>query len=358
MVTHSFGVSLPPAPPPAQGVNPVTGLINGSFGIGSYRADGRSFPGVVNPDGSVHDVSALYADTHAIFDDWDRALDTLADIAAKGGDTPFVFGALECLPALSHPNILGAGANYRQHVAEMMTFNKFNQHNRLPDEADEDFFQRNFADVDRRSREGMPFFWTGMHSALSGANDDIILPLVGEQMEWELELGVVVARTGRYIPPDEADALIAGYVMVNDLGTVDEFRRVDVRWGHDWISKNQPNHFPTGPFIVPKRFIDRATTQIVLKVNGKTMQDWPTSDMMFSPQQILSYASERIRLLPGDLLSTGSPPGNAGSHGGCWLKAGDVVESSITGLGRQRNDVVAEDAGGRTPTYGPFITTW
>jgi 2-keto-4-pentenoate hydratase/2-oxohepta-3-ene-1,7-dioic acid hydratase in catechol pathway len=80
--------------------------------------------------------------------------------------------------------------------------------------------------------------------------------------------------------------------------------------------------------------------------------------MIFSPEQILSYASERIRLMPGDLLITGSPPGNAGSHGGCWLQEGDVVESEITYLGRQRNRVVAEDAQGRTPTYGPFITQW
>ena len=88
------------------------------------------------------------------------------------------------------------------------------------------------------------------------------------------------------------------------------------------------------------------------------MQDWPTNDMIFSPQEILSYATERIRLLPGDLLITGSPPGNAGSHGGAWLQDGDIVESELTGLGRQRNRVVNEDAGGRQPTYGPFITEW
>ena len=338
----------------------ATGLAVGSFGIGMYRipATDKPFPGLVQADGAVVDLSDHYADTHAILDDWDRALDAFVDIAAKGGETGIRFENVECLPAVRHPNILGTGSNYKQHVAEMMTNNKFNQENRLPGESDEDFFQRNYAEVERRAKEGMPFFWTGLHSALSGANDDIILPLIGEQMEFELELGVVVARTGRYIPPEEADDLIAGYVIVNDLGTVDEFRRADIKFKYDWISKNQPNHFPTGPFIVPKQFVEWDQVQIVLKVNGKTMQDWPTNDMIFTPQQILSYASERIKMLPGDLLITGSPPGNAGSHGGAWLQHGDIVESELTGLGRQRNRVVNEDAGSRKPTFGPFITEW
>lgn len=348
---------LPPAPQP-DGINPATGLVKGSFGIGTYRAGSKSFPGLVRPDGAVLNLSERYIDTHAIFDDWDRAFDTLFDLSETATESGIRFDEIEALTPLSHPNIMGAGANYRQHVAEMMTLQKFNQHNRMEGESDEDFFARNYADIDRRSREGMPFFWTGMHSALSGANEDIILPLVGKQMEWELELGVVVARSRRYVRPEEAESLIAGYVMVNDLGTVDEFRRVDVRWGHDWVSKNQPNHFPTGPFIVPKQFVDRAKIQIRLSVNGKVMQDWPASDMIFTPEQILSYASERIRLLPGDLLSTGSPPGNAGAHGGAYLKHGDVVESEITYLGQQRNNVVNEDAQGRLPTYGPFITEW
>jgi 2-keto-4-pentenoate hydratase/2-oxohepta-3-ene-1,7-dioic acid hydratase in catechol pathway len=86
------------------------------------------------------------------------------------------------------------------------------------------------------------------------------------------------------------------------------------------------------------------------------MQDWPTTDMIFTPDKYLAYASERIRLVPGDLLITGSPPGNAASHGGRWMRPGDVVESEITYLGRQTNNVVAEETGGRTPHFGKFIT--
>lgn len=339
--------------------NPATGLAGGSFGIGTYRTPGGpAFPGLVLADGAVLDVSDHYRDTHAVFDDWARALDLFADLAAKGGESDLRFADVECLPVLAHPNLLGAGSNYRQHVAEMMTHNKFNQDHRLPGETDEAFFERNLAEVDRRAREGMPFLWTGLHSSLSGANDDIALPLIGDNPDWELELGVVVAGTGRYLAPDEAESLIAGYVIVNDLGTVDEFRRVDIKFGYDWISKHQPSFKPFGPFVVPRQFVDRDRIRIRMKVNGETMQDWPVTDMIFSPEQMLSYASERVRLMPGDLLITGSPPGNAGSHGGRWLRPGDLVESELDFLGRQRNRVVAEETGGRGTNFGPFLTNW
>jgi 2-keto-4-pentenoate hydratase/2-oxohepta-3-ene-1,7-dioic acid hydratase in catechol pathway len=299
-------------------------------------------------------VAHRWADTHAIFADWERCFDALFDLAAKGGGSDLRLGDLRAHPCVEHPNMLFAGSNYRQHVAEMMTHNKFNQHNRKPGESDADFFQRNLAEVDRRAREGMPFFWTGLHSALAGANDEVSLPLIGEHPDWELELGVIVGRTGRYLRPEEAGDLIAGYVMVNDLGTVDEFRRTDVRFMYDWISKSQPGFKLLGPFIVPKQFVDFSRIRIRLKLNGQVMQDWPATDMIFKPEQILSYASERVRLMPGDLLSTGSPPGNAAFHGNRWLRPGDVMESEITFLGRQRNQVVAEQTHGRGWTYGPF----
>ncbi|MEI8633522.1 fumarylacetoacetate hydrolase family protein [Vibrio sp. PP-XX7] len=275
--------------------NTATGLAEGSFGIGTYaETDGISFPGLVQPDGGVINLSRYWVDTHAIFNDWERAFDTLVDLAATDQGSDLRLENLHCLPCVEHPNMLFAGSNYRQHVAEMMTHNKFNQHSRKPGESDEEFFQRNLAEVDRRAREGMPFFWTGLHSSLAGANDEIPLPLIGEHPDWELELGVIVGKTGRYVKPEEANDLIAGYVMVNDLGTVDEFRRSDVRFQFDWISKHQPNFKPLGPFIVPKQFVDFNNINIKLELNDKTMQDWPVTDMIFTPEQILSYASERI----------------------------------------------------------------
>ena len=336
-------------------INSATGLTSGAFGIGTYQAGGgQAYPGLVLPDGTVLDLSAHWRDTHGIFDDWERAFDTLVDIAARREGPQADFAEVRALPCVSHPNMLFAGSNYRQHVAEMMTHNKFNQVNRKPGESDEDFFKRNLAEVDLRAREGMPFFWTGLHSSLCGANDDIPLPLIGEHPDWELELGVIVAKTGRYVKPEEAGDLIAGYVMVNDLGTVDEFRRTDVRFMYDWLSKHQPNFKVLGPFIVPKQFVKFEDVRIKLSVSGQVMQDWPVTDMIFTPEQILSYASERIRLVPGDLLSTGSPPGNGAFHGNRWLRPGDEMVGELTGLGRQCNRIVAEETGGRHWNWGPF----
>lgn len=337
-------------------LDPITGLARGTFGVGTYRSrGGRAFPGLVLADGTVFDLRPDWRDTDEIFADWDRALAQFHDLNVKRGRPELRFEALDVLPPVAKPNVLATGANYRQHVAEMMTHNEFNQHARQAGESDAEFFARNLAEVDRRAREGIPFFWTGLHSSIVGANDDVALPLVGRQPDWELEFGCVLRGGGRYLRPDETNALIAGYAIVNDLGTVDEFRRTDVRWGFDWISKHQPTFKPFGPFVVPKEFVDRSAARIVLKLNGRTMQDWPVDDMIFSPEQLLSYASERIRLMPGDLLSMGSPPGNGALHGR-FLQPGDIMDAEITGLGRQRNRVVAEDAAGRTPTYGPFPT--
>lgn len=342
-----------------ENINSVTGLVEGTFGIGTYQVAGEAaFPGLVLPNGDVLDLSDLYADTHAIFNDWDNALVWLKEVAAKQERPAKSLDSLNILPVLAHPNMICAASNYRQHVAEMMTFNKFNQDKRLPGEDDEAFFKRNYEEVDRRGREGMPYFFTGLHSALCGPNDDVPLPLIGQQPDWELELGVIVGKSERYVRPEDADDLIAAYVMVNDIGTVDEFKRADIKFNFDWVSKFQPNFKPFGPFAVPKEFVDRNKMQIKLNVNGEKRQDWPAEDMIFSPEKVLSHASERLKLMPGDLMIMGSPPGNAATLGGLWLKEGDVMESSITYLGRQRNNIVKEETNGRTPTYGPFKTQW
>src|SRR6185436_8810964 len=109
--------------------------------------------------------------------------------------------------------------------------------------------------------------------------------------------------------------------------------------GSDWLrSKNAPTFTPLGPYIVPAAFVEQPL-QITLKLNGETMQDESTADMIFGVDELLAYAHERIKLLPGDLLLTGSPAGN-GSHYHRFLTSGDVMESTITGLGTQRNRVV------------------
>jgi 2,4-diketo-3-deoxy-L-fuconate hydrolase len=342
-------VSAPPADP-AHDVDPATGLRSGTFGIGTFTAGARAFPALVLPGGEVVDVSTHYPHTLAVFEDLAAALPALERLAAPR-HAAHDYADLRPLPPITRPNLLCAGANSRTHVAQMLTANRFNQHNREPGESDEGFYARNLAAADERGRTGMPFLWSGLASSLIGAHDEVVLPVLSEQPDWELELGVVLSGGARFTSPDRAGALIAGYTVVNDLGTVDMFRRADIPWGYDWIGKHQPTFKPAGPFVVPAPFVDVHDLRITLRVDGRTMQDWPADDWIFSPEQMLTYASERVRLLPGDLLLMGSPPGN-GAHHGRFLQPGDVIDAEITGLGRQRNRCVAEDIAGREPHFG------
>lgn len=333
-------------------VNPATGLLEGTFGIATLAEGERNFPALVLPDASVVDLSSRWADTHAIFDQWTANFELLKEIAADGAAASLHLDQLRTLPPLAHPNLLCAGANNRTHSAQMLTKNEFNQHNRHEGESDEDFFKRNHVMMERRAREGTPFIFTALHSALVGSEDDISKPPLGDQFDWELELACVIGTSARYATVEEAAGMIAGYVIVNDMGTVDHFRRTDIPWGYDWISKNQPTFKPAGPFIVPSAFIEiDDSVRITLEVNGETMQDWPVNDWIFDMPTLVAYASERVNLLPGDMILAGSPPGN-GMHHGRFLNEGDIVESQITYLGRQTNRVVIEDIGERVPAIG------
>jgi 2-keto-4-pentenoate hydratase/2-oxohepta-3-ene-1,7-dioic acid hydratase in catechol pathway len=338
-------------------VDPATGLRTNSFALATLADGGRAFPALVGSDGTVTDLSDRFRDLHQVVDDWTANLELIGNLWADTTRPTRPLQGLRPLPLLAHPNLFGAGANYKTHSAQMLTKNEFNQHNRKPGETDEEFYQRNLEFMERRSREGTPFAWTGLHSALVGATDDVVLPALGEEPDWELELGVVLGGTGRFLTPDEGHELIAGYTIVNDLGTVDIFRRTDVPWGYDWISKHQPTFKPTGPFLVPARFFTLDDSiRTTLQVNGRVMQDWPTNDMIFSPAQFVAYLSEHVRLTPGDIVFMGSPPGN-GKHHGRFLHDGDVIDSAVTYLGRQRNRCIAEDLHGRKPHFGHFPTT-
>jgi 2,4-didehydro-3-deoxy-L-rhamnonate hydrolase len=186
-----------------------------------------------------------------------------------------------------------------------------------------------------------------------GATDDIHLPPLGEQHDWEAELCVVIAGGApRHMDPEEASNYIAGYTVANDMHTCELFGREDTKWTNDWIAKQQPGFKAIGPFVVPKAFVpDLNDIAIRLKVNGDIKQDWPAGDMIFLPDQYVAYASERLALLPGDLLMMGSPPGNGAYHGQ-FLKPDDMVDIEIEGLGRQRHRCVLEDTAGRTPHFG------
>lgn len=339
----------------ASAINPVTGLREGTFALARLQEDERIFVALVRPAGEVVDLSSRFPSLNELYRDWPRAFDELQRIERTAASTGKAFHEYRALAPVEKPQIFCAGSNYRQHAAEMYTFNEGNyQKERHRGETDEQFYQRNLSFVVEKRAKGMPFIWLASHGSLVGPEDDIELPFVGVAHDWEAELGVVVAGGApRYLTPEEAGAYIVGYTVVNDMHTGELFSRDDIKWNADWIAKQQPTFKQAGPFVVPRQFFpERDSLHIKLDVSGERMQDWPADDMIFSPEEYLSYASERLPLLAGDLLMMGSPPGNGAVHGGRWLQAGDTVEIEITGLGRQRHTVVAEDAGGRTPFWG------
>ena len=172
-----------------------------------------------------------------------------------------------------------------------------------------------------------------------GAFDDLVLPPTTTKPDWELELGVVIGRGGRNIHRSTAMAHVAGYAIVNDVSARDLVARTDYAMlGTDWLrGKSQPGFCPFGPLLVPAEFVtDPHDLRILLTLNGQAMQDESTADMLFDIARQIEYVSTYAELWPGDLISTGSPAGN-GTHYGRFLRDGDVIEATITGLGAQRN---------------------
>jgi 2,4-diketo-3-deoxy-L-fuconate hydrolase len=154
--------------------------------------------------------------------------------------------------------------------------------------------------------------------------------------DWELELAVVIGREAFQVSRDQAMDHVAGYTIVNDVTTRDLVFRKDMKEiGTDWFrSKNSPGFLPTGPFLVPAAYVDAGDLAITLDLNGQRMQDGRTDDLLFDIPALISTASQTLPLLPGDLLLTGSPPGN-GQHWRRFLRDGDVMTGSIEGLGTQ-----------------------
>jgi 2-keto-4-pentenoate hydratase/2-oxohepta-3-ene-1,7-dioic acid hydratase in catechol pathway len=248
-----------------------------------------------------------------------------------------------CAP-LAPIQVLQSGANYRAHVIDIILAEERERGNMTDEEAR----VMGARIMDERARSGEPYVFLGSPTAICGPYDPVELPAAGEQHDWELELAAVIGKPARNIPRERALEHVAGYTIANDLTTRDLVYRPDLQAiGTDWLrAKNAPTFLPTGPFIVPAAFVaDPMDLTITLRLNGEVMQSASTEDMIFDVAALVSYVSRLVRLEPGDLLCTGSPAGN-GMHHRRFLQAGDVIESEISGLGRQRNEcVVAADRG-------------
>ncbi|MFJ9019534.1 fumarylacetoacetate hydrolase family protein [Streptomyces sp. NPDC102259] len=349
-------MSVKPAAPSAS--------FSGPFALGTLSApDQEPFPGLVLPEGRVLDLRTVFGDpaltTRRLFERWDEALPRLSALAADGAiattdardatdtveatATTAAWRSLDGLRVhapVEPRQVFQSGANYRQHVIDLEVAQRAPDDPRTPEAA-----RAEIADImDRRAAEDLPYVFIGLPSAITGPYDDVVLPSWAEQPDWELELAVVVGRPAYRVSVSEALAHVAGYTIANDLtdrATV--FRRDMKAIGTDWLrSKNAPGFTPLGPWIVPTTSVaDPGDLRVTLKLNGETMQDESTKDMLFGIARLVSYASQTARLLPGDLVLTGSPAGN-GMHWGRLLRDGDVMDGSITGLGAQRTRCIAE----------------
>ena len=320
------------------------------FALGTFAAsDARGFPGLVL-GARVADLTAHLGPevtVRGLVDDWDSALPALQGLADRLGpdDAPHALNDLRPLPPLDRwGNVFCAGANFRQHVLDLMAgAERRGDSTDGLTSADRD---RARAELDERARTGRPFVFMGSANAIVGARDDVVLPYDSEQHDWELELGAVIGRHARRVSREEALDVIAGYTICNDVTTRDALIRPDARGlGLDWLAgKTAPTFLPTGPLLVPTVHAgDAMDLRITLKVNGRTMQDESTADMLFDVAALIAHISHVSELRPGDLVLTGSPAGNGASHG-VFLEPGDVIDGTITGLGAQRNHCVAEPA--------------
>ncbi|WP_297335341.1 fumarylacetoacetate hydrolase family protein [Algoriphagus sp.] len=182
----------------------------------------------------------------------------------------------------------------------------------------------------------VPIIFMKATSSLCGPFDPIFIPKDSKQTDWEVELGVVIGKRAKYVKTEQAMDYVAGYVLHNDVSE----RDFQLRHGGQWVKGKSADHFaPLGPFLVTQDEVPNPhALRLWLKLNGKLLQDSDTSDMIFDIPTLISHVSQYMTLLPGDLISTGTP---AGVGMGLkpeprYLKHGDVVELGIDGLGMSR----------------------
>ena len=277
-----------------------------------YGATGQEKPGMIDADGTLRDLSPHVADiTGATLGD-----DSIAKLRALDPAT---------LPAVQGNPRMGAcvgdigkfmciGLNYADHAAETG------------------------ADIPEH-----PILFMKANSAITGPNDDVVMPRGSATTDWEVELGVVIGKAAKYVSEEEALDYVAGYCLCNDVSE----RHFQTSLTGQWTKGKSCDTFgPTGPWLVTRDDIeDPQNLDMWLDVNGKRMQTGNTKTMIFTVAQVISHLSQLFTLHPGDVISTGTPPGvgMGMKPEPVYLKDGDVMELSIQGLGIQRQNVRADD---------------
>ncbi|MDI3335061.1 fumarylacetoacetate hydrolase family protein [Defluviimonas aestuarii] len=276
-----------------------------------YGAPGVEKPGLIDAEGTLRDLSHHVPDI---------ASATLSDagLAALCGLDPASLPQVAGNPRLGPcvgaiGKMLCIGLNYSDHAAEAGM--------KIPEN---------------------PILFMKANSAIVGPNDDVILPRGSTETDWEIELGVVIGNAAKYVTKETALDHVAGYCIVNDVSE----RQFQTRLSGQWTKGKSCDTFgPTGPWLVTRDEVpDPQALTMRLDVNGTRRQTGSTATMIFTVAEIIAHLSQLFTLHPGDIISTGTPPGvGMGMKPPLFLKPGDVMELEIDRLGRQRQ-VVRQDA--------------
>ena len=279
--------------------------------LARYGAPGAERPAIVDADGQLRDLSGHVDDiTGQVLDD--ASLDRLrsvdpASLPLVGGDPRIG----PCVGAIG--KFMCIGLNYSDHAAETGAA--------IPEH---------------------PILFMKANSAITGPNDDVIMPRGSTKTDWEVELGVVIGKAAKYVSEEDALSHVAGYCLCNDVSE----RHFQTALSGAWTKGKSCDTFgPTGPWLVTRDDIpDPQNLDMTLDVNGVRRQTGNTRTMIFSVAQIISHLSQLFTLYPGDVISTGTPPGvGLGMKPDpVFLKDGDVMELCIDGLGTQRQTVKAD----------------
>ena len=276
-----------------------------------YREGNSVKPGILDKEGKIRDASG-------IVDDWDNTTVTVEKLhsvqSVDLSSLPIVDDGVSIAPCVRKESIgkfICIGLNYSDHAEETGM--------EVPPE---------------------PIMFMKATSAVIGPNDNIIIPKNSFKSDWEVELGVIIGNEAKYISEEQSQDHIAGYCVVNDLSE----RAFQIEHSGQWVKGKSCDTFgPIGPYLVTKdEVVDPQNLKMWLDVNGKRMQDGSTSTMVYGVNFLVSYLSQFMSLQPGDIISTGTPPGvGMGKKPQVFLKPGDVMRLGIEGLGEQKQKTVA-----------------
>jgi 2-keto-4-pentenoate hydratase/2-oxohepta-3-ene-1,7-dioic acid hydratase in catechol pathway len=277
-----------------------------------YGEKGREKPGLLMESGEILDVSSMTQDYDERFfqdDGISRLADGLNTYANTAARVP---AGVRLGPPVARPSkIVCIGLNYSDHAKESGT---------VP--------------------PAEPVLFSKASTALNGPFDPIEIPHQSQKTDWEVELALVIGRRAKYVSEADALSYIAGYTIMNDVSE----REFQAEHCGQWVKgKSHDTFAPLGPYLAtPDEIPDEQNLAMRLSVNGEQMQTGNTSTMIFGVRFLVAYISRFMTLLPGDIVSTGTPPGvGMGKKPPRFLKVGDVVELSVERLGTQRQDVIA-----------------